>query len=196
MRQLLGRFLHQASILQRPVSSSLCPSILLTLRRCTHDERKNNSKSKSVKKLAEARKLLPNRYKVFDDKETEIVFDDTVDLDVILNQKQKKPSAEKEAVDRSAVVGLRGVKGVFDIEELVTFLREENMVDIATIKVPEELKYCEYMVICTAASAKHIKVSFVYFLSTFAHQNFFFYSDLPKPSTNCTRSRNTQATLF
>ena len=140
----------------------------LPLQRCKHGDSsadKGDHPEKATK-LAKARKLLPNRYQVFEDKDTEIIFDDSVDLDVILNQKQKKPKRtsltelENDSIlaNQKASGQLRGQRGVFDIEELIALLREENMTDIATIKVPEELKYCEYMVLCTAASAKHIRV--------------------------------------
>ena len=119
----------------------------------------DDQSTKAKSKLTEARKLLPQRYKVVDDKDTEIIFDDSVNLDVILNQKQRKVRSE---VDKKNVTELRGERGVFDIEEFIILLREENMTDIATIKVPKELKYCEYMVLCTATSPRHIKVFWLF----------------------------------
>lgn len=136
------------------------PTLFLS-KRTEDDEGSAESIAKS--KIAKAREYLPNRYKVFDDKDTEIIFDESINLDVILNQKQKK--LERKPLDKKNVTGLRGQRGVFDIEELVILLKEENMSDIATIKVPKEMKYCEYMVLCTATSPRHIKVRIgVFFL--------------------------------
>ena len=56
----------------------------------------------------------------------------------------------------------RGRDGVFDLNEMIELLREENLQDIVVIKVPKVLKYCDYMIICTAMSKRHLKVSFFF----------------------------------
>ena len=43
-----------------------------------------------------------------------------------------------------------------DIEELVELLNEENAQDVCVIKVPEELCYVNYFVVCTGASRRHL----------------------------------------
>lgn len=161
MKQLLSKLLTQASISSFVAGRrqfSRYPPLFLS-KQTEDDEESTVNIAKS--KIAKAREYLPNRYKVFDDKDTEIIFDESINLDVILNQKQKK--IERRPLDKN-VTGLRGQRGVFDIEELVILLKEENMSDIATIKVPKEMKYCEYMVLCTATSPRHIKVRIEFFL--------------------------------
>lgn len=62
---------------------------------------------------------------------------------------------EEEEEKREKVEMERGETGVFDIEELVDLLREDNAQDIVAIQVPPELKYVSYMVIVSSASSRH-----------------------------------------
>jgi len=50
-----------------------------------------------------------------------------------------------------------GTTGVFDLEELITVLNEENARDVCAISVPSELRYVDYLVIATGRSTRHIK---------------------------------------
>lgn len=125
-------------------------------------------------KLSKARQLLPQRFKIFDEQNNEIVYEDE-ELDVILNTKQQKKRHNFAESIQERNLNLRGKEGVFDIEELVNFLAEENLKDVAVIQVPPELKYCQFMVICTAKSSRQVKVRFL--LSTCFGQilNYNFY---------------------
>ena len=58
------------------------------------------------------------------------------------------------------VVG--GETGVFDVEEVVDLLRDENGKDICVIAVPPELKYVSYLVIVTGRSTRHIRAMAAY----------------------------------
>ena len=42
------------------------------------------------------------------------------------------------------------------IEELVALLREENAQDLCVIKVPEEVGYVDYFVVCSGATRRHL----------------------------------------
>lgn len=148
-KSALSKLYFQASILTP--SRVLCHSVILN---CPAKKDNETLTQTSESKLSRAKKLLPKRYEIFDDENTKIIFDNQFDLDVILNKKQKRIKQTKPIVDSS----LRGKEGVFDIDELVVLLREENMTNIATVEVPKELKYCHYMVMCTANSERHIKV--------------------------------------
>uniref|UniRef100_A0A8C5LKE4 Uncharacterized protein n=1 Tax=Jaculus jaculus TaxID=51337 RepID=A0A8C5LKE4_JACJA len=44
----------------------------------------------------------------------------------------------------------------FDIDMLVSLLRQENARDICVIKVPPELKYADYFVIGSGTSTRHL----------------------------------------
>ncbi|CAL4124788.1 unnamed protein product, partial [Meganyctiphanes norvegica] len=50
----------------------------------------------------------------------------------------------------------RGVTGVYDVEELVELLREENAKDVVTIQMPQHLNYVDHMVIVSCKSKRHI----------------------------------------
>ena len=49
-----------------------------------------------------------------------------------------------------------GQTGVFDVNELVTVLREENGRDICVIAVPKEMNYVDHLVLVTGRSTRHI----------------------------------------
>ncbi|VDM34021.1 unnamed protein product [Hydatigera taeniaeformis] len=46
--------------------------------------------------------------------------------------------------------------GVFDLPEIVQFLRVENFSDIVSIRIPETVCYGNFMVIATAKSSNHV----------------------------------------
>ncbi|XP_064086402.1 uncharacterized protein LOC135201423 isoform X2 [Macrobrachium nipponense] len=50
----------------------------------------------------------------------------------------------------------RGMTGVFDVEELVDLLKEDNAKDVAVIRVPKQMKYVDYMVIASCKSERHL----------------------------------------
>lgn len=56
----------------------------------------------------------------------------------------------------------RGVTGVFDIENIVDVLRSEKMNDICVISIPAEYQYCDYLVLATARSPKHLTAVIAY----------------------------------
>ncbi|OTF73721.1 hypothetical protein BLA29_013862 [Euroglyphus maynei] len=96
---------------------------------------------------------MEQRFKKFHDNDADIIFDD---IDVLFNQKQKEQ--RKLHMKREHLKNLtRGRTGVFDLNEMIDLLREENLQDIVVIKVPKSLKYCDYMIICTAMSKRHLK---------------------------------------
>lgn len=50
----------------------------------------------------------------------------------------------------------RGKSGVYDIDELVYLLSEENGTDICVIKIPEEINYADYLLLVTGRSSRHL----------------------------------------
>ena len=46
---------------------------------------------------------------------------------------------------------------MFDLEELLTVLREENARDICVIKMPPEVNLTNHMVIVSAISLRHLR---------------------------------------
>lgn len=47
------------------------------------------------------------------------------------------------------IIFLGGLAGVFEIEDLVDVLKKDNASDIFVCSVPKEIKYVDYMCICT-----------------------------------------------
>jgi len=52
----------------------------------------------------------------------------------------------------------RGLRGVFELEELVKILKEEKLRDVVVIGVPEERQYCDFMIIGTGRNTRHVSV--------------------------------------
>ncbi|XP_041102255.1 mitochondrial assembly of ribosomal large subunit protein 1 isoform X2 [Polyodon spathula] len=58
---------------------------------------------------------------------------------------------------------------VFNIDILVTLLRQENAKDICVIKVPEEMKYTDYFVVVSGSSARHLSAMAHYAVKVYKH---------------------------
>ncbi|XP_028674116.2 mitochondrial assembly of ribosomal large subunit protein 1 [Erpetoichthys calabaricus] len=57
----------------------------------------------------------------------------------------------------------------FNIDVLVSLLRQENAADICVIKVPEELKYSDYFVVVSGTSTRHIQAMAQYALKVYKY---------------------------
>ena len=44
----------------------------------------------------------------------------------------------------------------FNIDVIVSLLRQENAVDICVIKIPEELNYSDYFIVVSGISPRHL----------------------------------------
>nr|SVE94401.1 EOG090X0AI9 [Simocephalus serrulatus] len=87
----------------------------------------------------------------------QIKHDDTDNLFDQEDWQRIGDSEEIEEIDDFRGVSLqRGVTGVFDIEDLVEILNQENLIDVAVLAVPPQLNYVDYMVITTGKSAKQM----------------------------------------
>ncbi|ESO06993.1 hypothetical protein HELRODRAFT_171028 [Helobdella robusta] len=51
----------------------------------------------------------------------------------------------------------RGTTGVFDIEDLRKLLEDERALDVICIPVPPQCRYCDYLVILTGKSYRHLR---------------------------------------
>lgn len=63
---------------------------------------------------------------------------------------------EEDKVVQLPISLQRGATGVFDVEELVELLRDENARDICVMSVPQEYSYVDYMVIVSGKSKRHL----------------------------------------
>ncbi|XP_028720006.1 mitochondrial assembly of ribosomal large subunit protein 1 [Peromyscus leucopus] len=57
----------------------------------------------------------------------------------------------------------------FDIDMLVSLLRQENARDICVIKVPPEMRYTDYFVICSGTSSRHLHAMAYYIVKMYKH---------------------------
>ncbi|XP_051999794.1 mitochondrial assembly of ribosomal large subunit protein 1 [Xyrauchen texanus] len=55
----------------------------------------------------------------------------------------------------------------FDVRMLVSVLRQENAADICVIRVPQELKYSDYMIIVSGSSPRHLTAMAEFVLKVF-----------------------------
>ncbi|XP_063599240.1 uncharacterized protein LOC134775651 [Penaeus indicus] len=95
-------------------------------------------------------KLTTQKYEKFSMDKTHIIYDYDEE------QRRLAEGIVEEETEVEELVLERGRTGVFDVEELVDFLREENARDIVVIQVPPEMKYVGYMVVATSLSQRHI----------------------------------------
>ncbi|XP_062128510.1 mitochondrial assembly of ribosomal large subunit protein 1 [Drosophila sulfurigaster albostrigata] len=94
---------------------------------------------------------VQDKYKVFRDEEATEIFD-------VEEARYRERELEVDTAE-DQYMGLnlkRGVHGVFDVEDLVELLRKENVDDIFVCYVPEELKYVDHLVVCSARSYRHM----------------------------------------
>ncbi|KAL7887075.1 hypothetical protein AOLI_G00047960 [Acnodon oligacanthus] len=56
---------------------------------------------------------------------------------------------------------------VFNLDVMVSLLRQENAEDICVIKVPEELKYTEYFIVVSGSSARHLRAMALYAIKVY-----------------------------
>lgn len=92
-----------------------------------------------------------SKFNKLDSSTSKIIYD--------FNEEQLRREAgikDEDIEPPEQIVLQRGVTGVFDVEELVDLMREENAKDIVTILIPEHLNYVDYMVIATCKSKRHI----------------------------------------
>lgn len=59
-----------------------------------------------------------------------------------------------------------GSPETFNLDVLVSLLRQENAVDICVIKVPEQIKYTEYFIVVSGVSPRHLRAMALYAIKT------------------------------
>ena len=116
---------------------------------------------------------LKNKYEILSDTKPDVIFDYHEEMygvrwDEKHQLKEEDPDEasqegyylyrEKKAHKKKAYQfsRKRGVTGVFDIEDLVDALRSEQLLDLMVIKVPAKASYCDFLVLATARSVRHL----------------------------------------
>ncbi|NXF01565.1 MASU1 protein, partial [Smithornis capensis] len=57
----------------------------------------------------------------------------------------------------------------FNIDFVVAMLRQENAKDICVIQIPPEIKYCDYFIIVSGSSTRHLHAMAQYMLKMYKH---------------------------
>ncbi|XP_012576401.1 PREDICTED: mitochondrial assembly of ribosomal large subunit protein 1 [Condylura cristata] len=81
-------------------------------------------------------------------------------------EEPEEPAAG-EGLPESGVVDPTGPK--FDIDTLVSLLRQENARDICVIKVPPEMKYTDYFVVGSGTSTRHLHAMAFYIVKMYKY---------------------------
>ncbi|XP_017060012.1 mitochondrial assembly of ribosomal large subunit protein 1 [Drosophila ficusphila] len=125
--------------------------------RCFHHEFSKPPTPPEEKEASPGQNLVAgvqNKYKVFRDEDATEIFD----VEEARYQEQHQFPVDSE-LEQDQYYGLnlkRGVRGVFDVEDLVDLLRKENVDDIFVCYVPEDLKYVDHLVVCSGRSYRHM----------------------------------------
>jgi len=100
---------------------------------------------------------LEEKFVLFEDKDAKVVLDIHEEFqlmqDGFAHNELSYPPKEKIPIELNLK---RGLHGVYDIEDLVTVLQEENAIDICVIEMPKELMYAEYLVLASGRSSRHL----------------------------------------
>ncbi|XP_055467818.1 mitochondrial assembly of ribosomal large subunit protein 1 [Psammomys obesus] len=80
---------------------------------------------------------------------------------------QPEERADGDARPQPAAAGHTGAK--FDIDMLVSLLRQENARDICVIKVPPEMRYTDYFIIGSGTSTRHLHAMAYYIVKMYKH---------------------------
>lgn len=71
---------------------------------------------------------------------------------------EEEEEPDEKVQERHVPISLdRGKAGVFDVEELVTVLEDQNGVDIQVINIPPEACFVDHMVIVSGKSLRHMR---------------------------------------
>ncbi|XP_065360734.1 uncharacterized protein 312 [Calliphora vicina] len=129
--------------------------------RCFHHEFSNPDLKKTLnveeqkpaQQETDLTRALGQKYKIFREEESPEI------LDIFEERQRYQSQDEPEEIEDDSYMGLnlkRGLTGVFDVEDLVDVLRKEMAEDIFVCSVPKELKYIDYLVVCSGRSYRHM----------------------------------------
>lgn len=136
--------------ISKSYSKKLSSLIIQQNSRFLHDDF-TSSPDKTPAQL-KAIKALP-KFQVFRDSESQIILDveeERQAIDGVIEQAAQMPQFD---IDINLE---RGLRGVFEIEDLVTLLKKDNGIEICVCKVPNELQYVDYICCVTGRNHRHM----------------------------------------
>lgn len=105
-------------------------------------------------------------YTEFKDSDATIIYDVDEERELLRKVEEgvmKLPTIPAKKQDLHSkyedISNTHGERGAYTLAELVNVMEREKLRDIAVIKVPKERNYVDYMVIATARSNQHIRVT-------------------------------------
>lgn len=97
---------------------------------------------------------VKSSYQEFRDEDSPVILDVEEELRKL---ELNTPDVTQEVINPYEGLEMkRGVNGVFDIEELVHFLKKDKAQNIFVSTVPKELGYVDYFVVVTGRSQRHM----------------------------------------
>ncbi|XP_062278771.1 mitochondrial assembly of ribosomal large subunit protein 1 [Scomber scombrus] len=85
------------------------------------------------------------------------------------SQKSTDVTEEESQVEESDVSTHLSKRSseTFNLDVLVSLLRQENAVDVCVIKVPEQIKYAEYFIVVSGISPRHLRAMAFYAIKVY-----------------------------
>ncbi|GLH00535.1 Uncharacterized protein GBIM_06885 [Gryllus bimaculatus] len=134
------------------VSNRLSTRLVFSARCCSNkdNDRTSVGNAKSNERETTSPFSTLEKYKIFKDEDSPVIFD-------IVEERFKTLQYDPETQDGYQGLNLeRGKDGVFDIEHLVDLLQQEQAQHIFVLKIPEEVRYVNYLVIVSGKSVRHM----------------------------------------
>lgn len=76
--------------------------------------------------------------------------------------------SKDDATGDSCTVG-QGFSEAFSLDVLVALLKQENALDICVVKVPEQTRYAEYLIVVSGLSTRHLKAMALYAIKVYKY---------------------------
>jgi len=100
-----------------------------------------NADEQRMKEITDYYRQYEKEYELVDDDEQEEVRDEAG----VFKWEEQLPISLK-----------RGISGVFDVVEAVELLKHFKAQDVAVLRIPPEIRYCDYFVVVSVMSNRHL----------------------------------------
>ncbi|XP_029360201.1 mitochondrial assembly of ribosomal large subunit protein 1 [Echeneis naucrates] len=80
---------------------------------------------------------------------------------------ENSSSEKSQQTDNDSSFPNQGFSKRFNLDVLVSLLRQENAVDICVIRVPDQIKYAEYFIVVSGVSPRHLRAMALYAIKVY-----------------------------
>ncbi|XP_029602581.1 mitochondrial assembly of ribosomal large subunit protein 1-like [Salmo trutta] len=77
--------------------------------------------------------------------------------------------AQQDEYEMQSDSSQRNPQEDFNMDVLVSLLRQENAADICVIKVPEDIKYTDYFIVVSGSSSRHLRAMALYAIKVYKY---------------------------